>query len=273
ARRSQQQIRQTIGDDAIDLFRHRPIAAPHPSFHVCDTEPELRGDQRRRERGVHVAVDDGPIRAVLKQDGLEALHDARGLDRVRRRADVEIDLGRSQTQISKEGRRRRVVVVLACVHNDLVDAHGSRLARQRSEFREVRPRADDVKKLHTLLNTCRNASQFVSGAYCRRNVSRPRLPISRADVGSAHRARSASAIFSGAEPDAGSMTRPQSASLIVSAVSHAAGPTNSAGRPAAMIPYSFPGTDTPTNGAPREMRCASPTANASPSSSRAKYGR
>ena len=37
------------------------------------------------------------------------------------------------------------------------------------------------------------------------------------------------------------------------------GPTKIAGRPLAMMPYSFPGTEIPTNCGRSEIRCASPT--------------
>jgi hypothetical protein len=49
-----------------------------------DAKSELRGDECRRERRVDIAVDDRPVGAMLEQDGLEALHHPRGLDRVGR---------------------------------------------------------------------------------------------------------------------------------------------------------------------------------------------
>src|SRR2546427_8545058 len=43
-------------------LRHRPIAAPETGFHVSNANPELRGHERRRDRGVDVAVHEHHVR-------------------------------------------------------------------------------------------------------------------------------------------------------------------------------------------------------------------
>ena len=60
----EQQVRQVIGDDAIDLLRHPAIEAAQPGLDVRERDVELGRRQRRGQRRVGVAVDEhgvGPL--------------------------------------------------------------------------------------------------------------------------------------------------------------------------------------------------------------------
>src|SRR6185503_239467 len=71
-------------------------------------------------------------------------HDRRRLLRVRPGPHLEIVVGRLNAEIPEERVRHLGIVVLAGVHDDVLDprAHGE-CAGERSEFHEVRSRADD----------------------------------------------------------------------------------------------------------------------------------
>ena len=78
--------------------------------------PELRRDERARERAVHVAHHDHPRGLVLQQDRLEALHDPRGLHCVTGRADPQQHVRGWRREISEERLGHGHVVVLAGMH-------------------------------------------------------------------------------------------------------------------------------------------------------------
>ena len=67
------------------------------------------------------------------------------------RADLQIDVGLGDAQVAEERRGERVVVVLACVHDDLSETRGLGRAMNRREFREVRTGSDDVEQLHRIM--------------------------------------------------------------------------------------------------------------------------
>jgi len=79
----QQQVRQPISDDAIDLLGHRAVEAPQTCLDMRDANPELRGYDGSGHRRIHITVNDYPIRARFEQHRLDSLHDACGLNSVR----------------------------------------------------------------------------------------------------------------------------------------------------------------------------------------------
>jgi hypothetical protein len=116
---------------------------------VRGAQPELARDQRRGNGGVHIAVDDHPVRTLALEDRRDAFHDARGLLRMTSRSDAQIDVGLRDREVAKECARQSLVVVLAGVDDDLLDPGDlASRAMYRCEFRKVRPGADDVKQLH-----------------------------------------------------------------------------------------------------------------------------
>ena len=82
-----------VGDDPVDLLRHRAVEAAQARLDVADREPEPLGAERRGEGRVDVARDQDEVRRLVAQDGLEALDHPRGLLRVRPRADAEHVVG------------------------------------------------------------------------------------------------------------------------------------------------------------------------------------
>ena len=60
--RAQQEVRQVIGDDPVDLLGHAAVEAAQPGLDVSDGHEQLRGRQRTGQRGVRIAVDQEPVR-------------------------------------------------------------------------------------------------------------------------------------------------------------------------------------------------------------------
>ena len=102
ARRRQQQIREPIGDDPVDLLGHRAIEAAQAGLDVRDRDQQLRRHQRRRHRRVHVADDDDQVGPLGEADLLERDHHLRGLHRVAAGADAEIAIGRGRSSSLKK---------------------------------------------------------------------------------------------------------------------------------------------------------------------------
>jgi hypothetical protein len=85
----EQELRDLVGDDPVDLLRHCPVERAQSRLDVPDRELQLGGRQRRSKRRVHVAGDEHDVRLGLDQHRLEPLHHARRLLRVRPRADAQ----------------------------------------------------------------------------------------------------------------------------------------------------------------------------------------
>src|SRR6185436_2383735 len=66
SRRGEQQIRKRIRHNAIDLLRHRSVAAPKTSLDVSYSHQQLGGDDRRGHRGVDIAYNDNPVSRMLQ---------------------------------------------------------------------------------------------------------------------------------------------------------------------------------------------------------------
>ena len=143
----EEQVRQPVGDDAVDLLRHRPVAAPEARLDVRDLEAELGGDERGCDRGVDVAVDEHHGGRGAEAHLLKALHDQRGLRRMRARADLEVVIGTGDAELPEEAVRHLRVVVLAGVDDDVADSGPARGGpRERGQFHEVGARAHDGEK-------------------------------------------------------------------------------------------------------------------------------
>lgn len=85
---------------------------------------------------------------MCEKERLEALHDPRGLERVRLGAYEKIDIRGRNAEVTEEGARQLVVVVLARVDDDLVRVECRRGPVNRRQFGEVGARTNDVKKTH-----------------------------------------------------------------------------------------------------------------------------
>jgi len=156
----EEEVRDGVCDDAVELLRHRPVEAAQPSLDVAHRDLELRRDERRCQRRVDVAGHEHCVRLLSDEDRFEPLHHARGLLRVRAGADVEKVVRLRHRQVVEEDVRHRGVVVLAGVDQHLVDPATPERGDHWSRLHQVRSRADDGQDLphqRSTLSTCRQS--------------------------------------------------------------------------------------------------------------------
>ena len=146
--RREEHVGDRIGQHAIDLFGHGPVAAAQPRLDVRQQRPRAVGilqlcrGQRARQRRVDVADDDNGRRLMLEQGRLEPLQHAPGLRAVRPRADGQGDVRPGQAQLPEEDVRHRLVVVLAGMDDLRVEIrHRAQTLEERRDLHEVGPRA------------------------------------------------------------------------------------------------------------------------------------
>jgi hypothetical protein len=137
-----------VGDDAVDLFRHGAVAASQAGLDVGDRLQELGGDERGRNGGVDIAVDQHPVGRVGFDDRLDALHNLGGLGGVGPGTDAEVRVGSRQVELVEEDARHLLVIVLAGVYELLFGSAGRESAVDRSRFHEIGACSDDVKNPH-----------------------------------------------------------------------------------------------------------------------------
>ena len=166
----EEQLRELVGDDAVQLLRQRPVERAQARLDVAERNLELRRGDRGRHRRVDVARDEHHVGLGLEQHRLEPLHDARGLLRVRAGSDPERIVGLADPELLEEDLGQLPVVVLPRVHEDVLElvAAPLQLGRDRRDLHHVRPRADDRQDLaprrHRLQ---RIESRPVTGLRCR----------------------------------------------------------------------------------------------------------
>ena len=155
-RRAEEQPREAVADDAVDLLGHAHVERAQARFDVRERQPELRGDERSRERRVGVAVHEHRVGAQLEGRALDADQHRRGLLGVRARADLEPDVRLDQAELLAEHARELVVVVLARVGHHEVDML-RQLGVQRRRLDELRAGARDGEQAHRQEGTPRAA--------------------------------------------------------------------------------------------------------------------
>src|SRR6185437_2692497 len=67
----EQVVAHSVGDDAVNLLGHAPVAASQPRLDVREQGAGLRGDERATQGGVHVPDHDDHVRAQLADQRLE----------------------------------------------------------------------------------------------------------------------------------------------------------------------------------------------------------
>jgi hypothetical protein len=82
ALRREQQVRELVGEQAVELFGHGAVAAAQAGLHVRHGDVQLGRAERGGEGGVDVADDDHEVGAFLEEHRLEALEDVRRLGRM-----------------------------------------------------------------------------------------------------------------------------------------------------------------------------------------------
>jgi hypothetical protein len=139
----EQQRGDAVGDDAVDLLGHVPVARAQAGLGMHHRDVQLGGHQRGRHGGVHVAHHVDQARLTRLEHLLQPHHHRRGLGGVRARAHAQVLGGARHAQVIEEDLAHRVVVVLARVDDVVVDAacHEGRVDRR--GLHEVRTGTDD----------------------------------------------------------------------------------------------------------------------------------
>src|SRR3546814_4893388 len=88
-----------------DLLRHAAVVAAQASLEVGQGNAQLGRHQGAGQRRIHVADDDGPVRALLLADLFVGDHDGGGLLGMRAAADAEMMVRRRQAEVGKEAVR------------------------------------------------------------------------------------------------------------------------------------------------------------------------
>jgi hypothetical protein len=167
--RREEEIRDVIGEHAVDLLGHRPVVASEAGLDVGEASVGLRGHDRARERRVRVAVHHDDVGRFAFDDLAEPTHHRSGLSALRIRAHPEVVLRGRDVQFLEEHVGHGPAVVLAGVDEDLLVAFAER-ARDRERLHELRARADDRDDPHCSAPGCRAGSSG-SPASCSRTPS------------------------------------------------------------------------------------------------------
>ncbi len=139
-----------VGEDPVDLFRHRPVVAAQTGLDVADRDAQLDRGQCRGDSRVHVPGNHDQVGRIGDQQRLEALHDLGGLLGVGAGADLEHVVRGGNAELLEEDFRHQAVVVLAGVDDHLL-AFGHAITQggdDRGHLDEVRPSAENVDNSH-----------------------------------------------------------------------------------------------------------------------------
>jgi hypothetical protein len=162
------EVRELIDEHAVDFLGHRAVEVPQAGLDVRDRNSELGGGKCSSEGRVDIARNDDQLRLLHLKGFFDADERASCLGAVRARTDAERIVRNRKPELVEEHIRHRLVVVLACVDDDM--ARRREPLRQRSQHRrrlhEVRTRAEHVRNTRCP----RHQSQAISG---RRSARRP----------------------------------------------------------------------------------------------------
>ena len=117
----EEDVREPVGEHAVLLLRHRPVAGAEPRLDVGDADPELGGRERAGQRRVHVAAHDDELGALFEQHALEGDEREAGLLPVRAGPDPEEAVRPREAEVVEDLRRHALVVVLARVDDELAE--------------------------------------------------------------------------------------------------------------------------------------------------------
>ena len=134
----EEEVCESVGENAVDLLGHRPVARAQAGLDVRDGDLELRRRQRAGQGGVHVAAHDHEVRLLLEEHPLDLDERAPGLLGMAAGTDPEVTVGRREAEIGEHRVRERGIVVLSRMHDELPQA------------RALRKRVDDREHLHVV---------------------------------------------------------------------------------------------------------------------------
>ena len=98
----EQEIRELVGEDAVDLLRHAAIVGAEPGLHVADRHAELLRGQRGGQHRVRVAFHQHHVRPLAHDHRLHPAHDRGDLVGLRARSDLEVHVGTRETELLEE---------------------------------------------------------------------------------------------------------------------------------------------------------------------------
>ena len=114
-----------VGHHAVLLLGHGAVERAQARLDVPDAQAELGGGQGAGQGRGGVAVDEHHVRGLGREERLEALEHQRQLGHRGAGADLEGVVRPRHAQLVEEEVGQLGVVVLAAVHQHLVDARGA----------------------------------------------------------------------------------------------------------------------------------------------------
>ena len=141
----EQELRDLVGQKAVQLLGHGAVEATKPRLDVADRDAALGRREGGGERRVHVSGDEDDVRLDLQQQRFETRDNTRRLLSVRPRADAEKVIGLADAEVLEEDLGHLSVVVLSGVNEHQVEGVGmaAELGHDRGHLHEVRPSAYD----------------------------------------------------------------------------------------------------------------------------------
>ena len=143
-RGSPQHVRENVGDEAVELLRHGPVAASQPRLEMDDGDAELAAHHGAGGGRVDVADHDDPVGPVAQRDLLIGDHHSAGLLGMAAGTDSEMMVRLRKSEVREEGVRHVDVVMLAGVDEHRLEAR--RLDEgmpERRHLHEIRARRGD----------------------------------------------------------------------------------------------------------------------------------
>ena len=148
-RRGKQEIRNLIGEQAIDFLRHGAVKGTQSGFDVTDAKSEFRAHQGCGQRRIHIAVNQHQVGTLADNHILKSLHNLRCLLGVTSRTDLQIHIGSGNAKLLKKNLGHVEIVVLTRMHYNLANCRPrSERAMHGRGFHEVGAGPHDVENFH-----------------------------------------------------------------------------------------------------------------------------
>ena len=119
--RREQQIGQMIRHDPVQFLRHRPVKAAQSRLDVGDDDPQLRGSESGRHRGVDIAEDDHDVGALVTEHRFQSDQDLPRLFAMRARSDLEVQIRSRHAELFEKQGGHFTIIVLAGMDQHDVD--------------------------------------------------------------------------------------------------------------------------------------------------------
>ena len=104
--RTQQEVGEPIGENAVDLLGHRPVTRSKPRLEVHHRDPELGGREGGGEGRVDVAGDQDGVGGMLGEVPFDAEHHRGGLLGVGPGTDAEVHVRLGKPELLEEASER-----------------------------------------------------------------------------------------------------------------------------------------------------------------------